>query len=309
VAVAVEAIGVNYAEVLSRKGLYGWAPAKPYIPGMEVVGVVDAVGAGVAPQRLGQRVMVGMQSGGYAERVVVPAAQALPALAELSLVESAAFAVNYMTAWVSLMEMARLRPTDRVLITAAAGGVGTAAVQIASAFGCDVVALAGSVEKLRGLAAVGAHRTVSYGAGGWQATLADALDGRGPDVVLEVVGGEVYRTCLAALAPFGRLVVAGYAGLDYSPWKPWTWWGAWRGKPRADVVELAMGSKGVLASHIGYLLADNERLEAVWSDLVAFAQEAGLRPLVGHTFSFEELPEAHRLMESRKSVGKIVVTL
>jgi NADPH2:quinone reductase len=309
VAVDVEAIGINYAEVLSRKGLYGWAPAKPYVPGMEVAGVVSAVGPGVAPERVGQRVMVGMQHGGYAERVVVRAAQALPALEGLSLVENAAFAVNYMTAWVSLMEMARLRPSDRVLITAAAGGVGTAAVRIASAFGCDVVALAGSPEKLRELPALGAHHTVSYRADGWQEALAETLDGRGPDVVLEVVGGEVYRTCLAALAPFGRLVVAGYAGLDYSLWKPWTLWSAWRGKPRADVIELALGSTGVLASHIGYLLGDEARLEAVWRDLVAFAGEHGLRPVVGHTYAFEDLPEAHRLMESRKSVGKIVVTL
>ena len=187
--------------------------------------------------------------------------------------------------------------------------MGTAAVQIASASGCDVVALAGSDEKLSRLPDLGAHHTVSYRAAGWQATLADTLDGRGPDVVLEVVGGEVYRACLDALAPFGRLVVAGYAGLDYSLWKPWTWWSAWRGKPRADVVELALGSKGVLASHIGYLLDDTARLEAVWGELVAFAEERSIRPMVGHTFAFEELAEAHRLMESRKSVGKIVVAL
>jgi len=309
VAVRVQAIGINYAEVLSRKGLYGWAPKKPYVPGMEVTGTIDTVGTRVSADRIGQRVVIGMQYGGYAERVVVASRQALPALEDLSIEENAAFAVNYMTAWVSLMEMARLRTTDRVLITAAAGGVGTAAVQIASAFGCEVVAMAGSDEKLERLGPLGAKHTVNYRAPAWQAALARVLDGRGPDVVLEVVGGEVYRACLDSLAPFGRLVVAGYAGLDYSTWKPWTWWKAWRGKPRADIMDLALGSKGVLASHIGYLLADEARLEGVWKGLVNFTQEHGIRPVVGHTFGFDELPAAHRLMESRKSVGKIVVTL
>jgi len=309
VAVRVQAIGINYAEVLSRKGLYGWAPEKPYVPGMEVTGPIEAVGAGVSADRIGDRVVIGMQYGGYAERVVVESRQALPAVEDLSIEENAAFAVNYMTAWVSLMEMARLRVTDRVLITAAAGGVGTAAVQIASAFGCAVVAMAGSDEKLERVRALGAGHTVNYRASGWRTTLSKVLDDGGPDVILEVVGGEVYRACLDSLAPFGRLVVAGYAGLDYSRWKPWTWWQAWRGKPRADVMELALGSKGVLASHIGYLLADEARLERVWTDLVTFTRQHGIRPVVGHTFSFEEIPEAHRLMESRNSVGKIVVTL
>lgn len=309
VAIRVEAIGINYAEVLSRKGLYGWAPARPYVPGMEVTGRIDAVGSGVDAGRIGQQVVVGMQYGGYAERVVVRADSALPALADFTLEENAAFTVNYLTAWISLIQMARLRATDRVLITAAAGGVGTAAVQIATAYGCEVVGMAGSDDKLEGVRSLGAVHTVNYRSPGWQDSLAEVLGTRGADVVLEVVGGEVYRTCLASLAPFGRLVVIGYAGLDYSRWKPWTWWRAWRGKPRADVMQLALGSKGVLASHIGYLLSDRARMDEVWTGLVAFARKHDIRPVVGHIFSFEHLPEAHRLMESRNSVGKIVVTL
>jgi len=288
---------------------YGWAPAKPYIPGMEITGAIDAVGSGVDPERIGQQVIVGMQYGGYAEQVVVRDKSALPALAGLSTEENAAFAVNYLTAWISLMEMARLRPTDRVLITAAAGGVGTAAVQIASAFGCEVVGMAGRDDKLERVRALGAAHTVNYRTEGWQGALAKVLGSRGADVVLEVIGGDIYRTCLASLAPFGRLVVIGYASLDYSPWKPWTWWRAWRDKPRTEVMDLAVGSKGVLASHIGYLLSDQARMAQVWTGLVAFAQEHGIGPVVGHTFTFDELPDAHRLMESRNSVGKIVVTL
>lgn len=307
VGVTVEAIGINYAEVLSRKGLYGWAPPRPYVPGMEATGRITAVGPDVPEERLGQRVLCGMQHGAYAERVVLDARRALPALAEHTVEENAAFAVNFFTAWVALMEMARLRPTDRVAVTAAAGGVGTAAVQIARAFGCEVVGLAGSEAKLERVRALGAQATVAYREPGWEARL-DALTAeRGFDVVLEVVGGAVYRACLAHLAPLGRLVVAGYAGLDYSRWNPLSWWRAWRDAPRMDVTRAAVSSTGVLATHIGYLLPDAQRLLALWTSLTDFTRAHGLRPVVGATYSFAELPEAHRFLESRASVGKLVV--
>ena len=122
VRVHVEAIGVNYAEVLSRKGQYGWSPAMPYTLGMEATGTIDLLGAGVDRRAIGERVIVGAQHGAYAEKIVVPERQALPAIASFSTEENAAFAVNYLTAWVALIEMARLRPADRVLVSAAAGG-------------------------------------------------------------------------------------------------------------------------------------------------------------------------------------------
>ncbi|MFQ5535956.1 MAG: zinc-binding alcohol dehydrogenase family protein [Gemmatimonadota bacterium] len=298
VVVRIEAIGINYAEVLSRKGLYGWAPKRPYIPGMEAVGVVESTG---------QRVLVGTQSGAYAERITLPSDRVLPAFDEFSVEENAAFAVNFMTAWVGLMEMARLRPTDRVAVTAAAGGVGTAAVQIANGAGCSVLALAGSDDKLERTRHLGADTTVNYRAPGWQERLVEVVRNAPPDVVLELVGGKVYQACLEALPPLGRLVVAGYASLDYRLWNPLSWYRAWRGIPRFDVAKSAERSIGVLATHIGYLLPDRGRLMRIWSELTEFTRSHGLRPVVGAVFPFEELPEAHRFMESRKSVGKIVV--
>jgi NADPH2:quinone reductase len=244
VRVRVEAIGVNYAEVLSRKGLYGWAPALPYTPGMEAAGTIDALGAGVEGRAVGERVIVGAQYGAYAERVVVPERQALPAVPGFSTEENAAIAVNYLTAWVALVEMARLRPADRVLVTAAAGGVGTAALQIATRFGCATVGLAGSDEKLEAIRALGAGSAVNYRRAGFEARLKEAAGPGGFDVVLEVVGGEVFR----AVWP-------------------------------------------------------------VWGELMAFVAAHGIRPVVGATFSFGEMAEAHRHMESRQSVGKIVVRM
>jgi NADPH2:quinone reductase len=274
---------------------------------MEAVGRIDSVGEGVTDRAVGARVICGMQHGAYAERVVVSAAQSWPAFDDFDVDENAAYGVNFLTAWVALVEMARLLPTDRVAITAAGGGVGTAAVQIAHATGCHVVGLAGSDEKEAVVRALGAHDFVNYRGDGWADRLAGVVGPEGLDVVLEVVGGEVYRACLDALAPFGRLVVAGYAGLDYSLWNPLSWWRAWRDAPRLSITDAAVASVGVMATHVGYLIDDEARLVRTWTALSDFTRRHGLRPQVGATFPFEELPEAHRLMESRRSRGKIVV--
>ena len=140
VRVKFQAIGLNYAEIQSRKGLYGWAPKLPYVLGMEGVGEIDAIGEDVENHSVGDHVITASQFGAYTEKIVVPQTQALPAIADYSVPENAAFAVQYMTAWVGLFEVCRLKPTDTVLIQAAAGGVGTAAVQVAKAFGCRVFA-------------------------------------------------------------------------------------------------------------------------------------------------------------------------
>ena len=309
VRVRIEAIGLNFAEVLSRKGLYGWAPAMPYTPGMEATGTIDALGADVEGRAIGDRVVVGAQHGAYAEKIVVPMRQALPAIADYSIEENAAIAVNYLTAWVALMEVARLRPTDRVLVTAAAGGVGTAAVQIATRFGCATTGLAGSDPKLEAIRALGAQSAVNYRGANFQGRLRAAAGPDRFDVVLELVGGAVFRAVWPVLAPYGRVVSAGFASLALNRWNPLSWLRTWRDLPKADIRALAPGSYGFMATHIGYLLDDPPRLARYWESLMAFVTAHGIRPVVGATFSFGDMAKAHRLMESRRSVGKIVVRI
>ena len=305
----VEAIGVNYAEVLSRKGQYGWSPAMPYTLGMEATGTIDLLGVGVDRRAIGERVIVGAQHGAYAEKIVVPERQALPAIAGFSTEENAAFPVNYLTAWVALMEMARLRPADRVLVTSAAGGVGTAAVQIATRFGCATVGLAGSDAKLERIRALGAESAVNYRRDDFKECLSAAAGPNRFDVALEVVGGEVFRAVWPVLAPFGRVVSAGFASLSLQRWNPLSWLRTWRDLPKADIRSLAPASHGLMATHIGYLLADPPRLARIWEELMSFVTKHGIRPAVGAIFPFDEMAEAHRLMESRQSVGKIVVRM
>ena len=307
VQVRLEAIGVNYAEVLSRRGYYGWAPPLPYVLGMEGAGVIDAVGPGVAGRSPGERVIVGTKHGAYAELVVVPARQALPALSGFSMEENAAFGVNWLTAWVSLMEMARLRPGDSVLVTAAAGGVGTAAVQLASRLGCTVIAMAGGEVKLERTRALGAVAGIDYRQPGYEQKLKDAVGPAGVDVVLELVGGDVHRAVWPVLAPFGRVVVAGYASLRLQRWNPLTWWRTWRDLPRADVRWLGRGSHGLMATHLGYLLKDAPRLARVWEELGEFTARHQLRPIIDRVLPLAEVAEAHRLLESRGTIGKVLL--
>jgi NADPH:quinone reductase-like Zn-dependent oxidoreductase len=307
VRIRIEAIGVNYAEVLSRKGLYGWALALPYTLGMEATGTVDLLGAGVTQRAVGERVIVGAQHGAYAEWIVVPEPQALPVVTGFATEENAAIAVNYLTAWVALMEMARLRPGDRVLVTAAAGGVGTAAVQIATHFGCATVGLAGSDPKLETILALGAEAALNYRRPGFAEHLRAAAGPERFDVVLDLVGAEVFRAVWPVLAPFGRVVVAGFASLALQRWNPLSWLRTWRDLPKANIRSLAPGSHGLMGTHLGYLLADPPLLARVWGELMAFVAAHGIRPVVGATFSFDQMAEAHSLMESRRSVGKIVV--
>jgi NADPH:quinone reductase-like Zn-dependent oxidoreductase len=203
--------------------------------------------------------------------------------------------------------MARLRPKDRVLVTAAAGGVGTAAVQIATRFGCATVGMAGSDAKLDAIRALGAESAMNYRRADFPERLHEAAGARRFDVVLEVVGGDVFRAVWPVLAPFGRVVAAGFAGLALQRWNPLSWLRTWRDLPKADIRSLAPASHGLLATHIGYLLADPPLLARVWEELEAFIVAHGIRPVVNSTFPFEQMADAHRLMESRRSVGKVVV--
>lgn len=306
VRVRVHRIGINYAEVLSRRGEYGWAPPLPYVLGMEAYGRIDAVGP-QSSRQIGEPVVVGAQHGCYAEYVVVPERQALPAIAGFSPDENAAFPVNYITAWVALFEMARLRPTDRVLVQAAAGGVGTAVVQLAKRFGCTVYGTAGSDEKLALLRRLGVDHAINYRRQDFEAEVRALVGEGGIDVVVELVGGEVYRKSLRLLAPFGRIVIGGLAGVRFRRRNPFSWWSTWRALPRARLGAMARGSQGVMATHVGYLLEHPQVLARVWGELVEFVERHGIRPVVGATFGFEELAKAHELMESRRSAGKVVV--
>jgi NADPH2:quinone reductase len=171
------------------------------------------------------------------------------------------------------------------------------------------VGLAGSDAKLEVIRALGAESAVNYRRTDFHERLRAAARPDRFDVVVELVGGEVFRAVWPVLSPFGRVVLAGFASLALQRWNPLSWLRTWRDLPKADIRSLAPSSHGLLGTHIGYLLDDPPRVARTWAALMVFVTTQGIRPLVGATFSFEEMAEANRLMESRRSVGKIVVRM
>lgn len=308
VGVSVRFAGVNYAEILSRKGIYGWAPVKPYIPGMECSGVIEETGEGVDETRVGETVMVGAKFGCYAEYIVVPEANAVPAIAGFDLEEAASFLVNYMTAWVALFRMARAGKGEKVLVTAAAGGVGTAAVQLAARAGCDVYGFAGSEEKLELIISLGAVSAFNYRDPDCFKNLIAATGG--VDVVIEMVGGNIFRRSMDSLNPFGRIVVTGFASPDLNKWNPFSWLRTWRDIPRADVGQLAAKSVSVMSSHLGYLLdREPDMMTQLCEELKEFVTAHRIRPVVNRIFGLGEADRAHEYIESRKSSGKVLLRI
>ena len=308
VRVRVQHIGINFAEILSRRGQYRWAPKLPYVLGMEAYGIIDSVGEGV-DRKIGEAVIAGGQHGSYAEKMVVPNYMALPPLSYLSPHENAAVVVNYMTAWVGLVKLARLLPSDTVLVNAAAGGVGTAAVQLAKAKGCTVFGTASHPDKLELLQQLGVDHPINYQEQDFEQVIRDVQQGKGVDVVLELVGGETFRKSRNLLNPFGKLVIGGMAGLKWSKRNPLTWPSLLRHIPRPRLLQMAQRSSGLLATHIGYLIKNQALVEAEWAALSTSMGEHGIRPVISAVFSFERLPQAHRFIESRRSYGKVIVSL
>lgn len=305
VLINIKTIGINYAEILSRKGQYSWAPPKPYIPGMEAYGWVTEIGEGVKNIKVGDKVITGGQYGRYAEYITAPEHLVFPAFENFSEEENAAFLVNFMTAWVALFKLGKLNKNENVLIQAAAGGVGTAAVQLAHAVGAIIYGTASEDEKLELIKKMGADHPINYRTQDFLTYINDQNERI--DVVLEVVGGEVFRKSLKILKPFGRMVVAGYASIPFQKWNPFSWWKTWKEAPKVNLMKMAKASTCIAATHIGYLTENQEIATSEWKDLQEFVLINGLKPHVGHIFSFEDIQKAHELMESRRSMGKIVL--
>jgi synaptic vesicle membrane protein VAT-1 len=307
VLVQLKYIGINYAEIISRKGLYGWAPKRPYILGMEGSGIIESVGEDVDQNLIGQEVMVGTQYGCYAEKIVVPQERAIPCIPTYSLKESAAFLVNYMTAWMALVELAKIQKNEKVLITAAAGGVGTAAIQIASKLECRVFGLAGNEDKISYIKTLGAEQGFNYREKDCFNKLQSETAGL--DVVIEMVGGKVYKESFKLLNPLGRLIVIGFASLDIKWWNPISWWRTFRDIPRMKIMKLAEKSAGVMASHLGYLLDNPELMLTIYNRMKDFVLDNNIKPVIGKVFAFDQVAESHKFIESRKSTGKVLMKL
>lgn len=272
--VRVRAAGVNFLDVLVRRGRYPQMPELPTVLGSEIAGELED----------GTRVLALTGGDGYAELAAVDRASLVPLPEGASFAEGAAFQLTFLTAYVPLTRQVALRPGARVLVHAAAGGVGTAAIQVAHALDARVIAAVGSAEKLELCRELGAEEAYVY----------DELpaDLR-VDVVVDPVGGELFEAAVARLRPLGQLVAIGYAG------------GPWPQLPAAQLVGRNVGVQGV---YIGRLLRHApDVIAAATRELLELWSSGRIRPYIGAEFPLADVEQAHELVESRRSVGKVVL--
>ena len=274
VLVRVRAAGINFLDVLIRRGRYPQMPELPAVLGYELSGELED----------GARVMAMVTTGGYAELAAVPRASLVPLADGASFAEGAGFVLTFLTAWVPLTRQVRLGEGQMVLVHAAAGGVGTAAIQVARALGARVVAAVGSPEKLELCRELGAEEAYVY----------DELpDDLRVDMVVDPVGGELFEAAVPRLRPLGTVVAIGYAG------------GLW---PELQPAQLVGRNVGVQGVYIGRLLRHApDVIAAATRELLELWSSRRIRPVVGAELPLAEVEDAHALVESRRSVGKVVL--
>ena len=295
--IEVAAAGVNRPDVLQRQGAYPPPPGASDIPGLEVAGRVAAVGSGVSGWRTGDPVCALVAGGGYASRCVAPAPQCLPVPAGLTLVEAAALPETCFTVWTNVFERGGLRAGDTALFHGGTSGIGTTAIQLAAARGARAIATAGSDEKCAACLAFGAEHAINYRTTDFVAAVLAHTEGRGVDVVLDIMGGAYVARNLAALAMDGRLVQIGLMA----------------GEPLATVdLRRLLGRRLTLTGSTLRARSVEEKgriaaalLREVWP-LVAARR---VLPRVAATFPLADAADAHRLMESSTHIGKIVLVL
>jgi NADPH:quinone reductase-like Zn-dependent oxidoreductase len=308
--VRVRAAGVNFADLLARVGLYPDAPKPPCVVGYEVAGDVDALGEGVEGFELGQRVMGACRFGGYAQLALAQASSVVPMPDDWSYSEGAAMPVAYSTAYAGLVRYGGLRSGERVLIQAAAGGVGIAATQIAKLLGAEVFGTA-SPSKHDAIRGFGVDHPVDY-------RTHDVVDEvrrisgeqRPIDLALDAIGGRSFKQSFALLRPGGRLVCFGasevQAGERRSPLRALR---VLAQMPRFNPLKLMSESKSVIGLNMLTLWDDKQSLDELVDPLRAWIDEGSLRPVVAQEFRLDDGAAAHRYLHERSNIGKVVLTL
>jgi putative PIG3 family NAD(P)H quinone oxidoreductase len=293
--IRVAAAGVNRPDVLQRMGSYPPPAGASPILGLEVSGTIAALGDGVAGWREGDEVCALVPGGGYAEYCLAPASHCLPLPRGVGLAEAAGLPETFFTVWTNVFDRGRLAAGESFLVHGGTSGIGTTAIQLARAFGARVFATAGSPEKCRVCVELGAERAIDYRREDFPAVLREVTQGRGVDVILDMVGGPYVEKNLRLLAVEGRLVQIAF--LQGS-------------KVALDLVHLMMRRQTITGSTLRpQSVAAKAAIAAALRQKVWPLIEAGrVCPVIDRTFPLAEVAEAHRLMESSQHIGKILLT-
>jgi NADPH:quinone reductase-like Zn-dependent oxidoreductase len=312
VRIAVKAAGINFADTMARVGLYPDAPKPPCVLGYEVAGEIESVGEGVSEHEVGNRVVAGTRFGGQVELLTVPAEQAFPLPPGLSFEQGAALPVNYGTAYAALIVMGSLRKGDRVLIHAAAGGVGISATQIARNAGAEIFGTA-SPAKHEAIRAQGVTHPIDYRGKDFEAETMRITDGEGVDLVIDALGPTSFRKDYRLLRPGGRLVMYGLSegtkegkrnvpamlkSLVSMPTATMPWWKS---------LLIMNENKGIFGLNMLKWWDAEGNLDRVLDPLTADLEAGRLDPVVAEAFPFERAGDAHKFIAERRNVGKVVL--
>ncbi len=305
--IRVRASGVNFADVMARLGLYPDAPPRPCVVGYEVAGTVEAVGSGVDGElTVGRRIVALTRFGGYAEAVAVPAAQIFALRDGMGFEDAAAIPVNYLTAVLMLRHFGNVKRGERVLVHAAAGGVGMAAIQLCRIAGAEVIGTA-SAGKHALLREAGVAHAIDYRTQDFEAEVRRLTGGHGVDIVLDATGA--FRKSYRCLAPLGRLVCFGLSGASTGV-KPDRISAVKRlvTLPWFHPIKLMNDNRAVIGVNLGHLWDRIDMLRGEMLGLLADWDAGRIKPVVGKTFPLVEAARAHRYLQERQNVGKVVLT-
>ena len=293
VLVKIEAASLNFPDLLIVQNKYQMKPPLPFVPGSEYAGTVEAVGEGVAHLKVGQRVACLSGTGGFATHAIAPAALCMPLPPGFPAVDAAAFIMIYATSWHALVDRAQLKAGETVLVLGAAGGVGTAAIQIAKAAGARVIAAASTDDKCALCKSIGADATINYSQENLRESIKALTDGKGPDVIYDPVGGDFAEPAFRSIAWRGRYLVVGFAS----------------GPIPSLPLNLTL-LKG--ASLVGVFWGDFARREpkanaAMMAELAQWYAQGKVKPVIDSTMPMAELKAAYAHMGSRGVKGKLVM--
>lgn len=294
VLIDVVAAGVSFPDLLLTRGQYQMKPALPFVPGVEVAGVVRKAPAGAAVKP-GQRVMAfSFGLGGFAEVVAIPPEMVFRIPERWSFEAAAGVVMNYHTAHFALHRRGRVKAGEVVVVHGAAGGVGTASIQVAKGAGARVIAVVSDERKAEVARKAGAHEAL-LSTGDWVAQVREKTGGLGANLVLDPVGGDIFDKSLKCLAPEGRLLVVGFAGGRI---------------PEVQVNRLLLRNIDVVGvAWGGFLLHEPSLTPTIAKDLEAMADQGVLEPVVGSVYPLEQGAQALRELESRKATGKLVLRM
>jgi NADPH2:quinone reductase len=293
VRVAVHAAGINFPDILMAAGEYQLKPELPFTPGMEAAGEVTEI-SGVAGIAIGDRVIVKMRHGGYADEAVVAPSQLTPLPSNFDYAEGATFLAAHGTAYHALIDRGQLRAAEVLLVHGAGGGVGLAAVEMGRMLGATVIAAASSEEKLAAAQAKGAEHVVLYGREPFRDAVKRITDGRGADVVFDPVGGEIFEESQRCIAWGARLLVIGFTG----------------GIGLARTNLLMIKGASVLGVRAGEAVRKNPALGDVRiKALLEWAAAGKIRPHISHRLPLEDYAQAMRLLVDRKAIGRVALLM